>query len=146
MSGFFRNDIVTIRPSLPGQVMIDLMAWKCLFGANLSHFFYGQIMQSILDTLIGFILMLMGLIVAAISFVEVIARNALNSVGIHGTIQTIVLLLLFVALVVGAFRVFGRLLAVLLLAAFIVYGVHALLGIPHNISAQVVPQEKTINF
>ncbi|KXV79876.1 hypothetical protein AD936_00475, partial [Gluconobacter japonicus] len=85
-------------------------------------------MQSILDALVGFILMLMGLIVAAISFVEVIARNALNSVGIHGTIQTIVLLLLFVALVVGAFRVFGRLLAVLLLAAFIVYGVHALLG------------------
>ena len=38
MSGFFRNDIVTIRPSPLARVMIDLSARECLSGANLSHF------------------------------------------------------------------------------------------------------------
>jgi hypothetical protein len=38
MSGFFRNDIVTIRPSLQVRVVIDLTAGECLSGANLSHF------------------------------------------------------------------------------------------------------------
>ncbi|GAD09876.1 hypothetical protein GFGA_1d0838 [Gluconobacter frateurii NBRC 103465] len=146
MSGIFRNDIVTIRPSLTDQVVIDLMSRECLSGADLSHFSHGQNMQSIFDTLIGFILMLVGLIVAAISFIEVLARHALDSIGVHGAIQTVVLLILFVALVVGAFRIFGRLLAVLLVAAFVVYGVYALLGLPHTISVPGVPQDKTISF
>lgn len=104
-------------------------------------------MQSIFDTLVGFILTLLGLIVAAVTFVELLVRTALGSIGIHGPIQTILLVLLFVALVGLSLRVFGRLLAVLLTAAFLVYLLHALLGIPHTIPMQSVPQQdKTVSF
>jgi hypothetical protein len=103
-------------------------------------------MQSIFDTLVGFILTLLGLIVAAVTFVELAVRSALGSMGIQGPIQTILLLLLFVALIGLALRIFGRLLAVLLTAAFLVYLLHALLGIPHHIPMQRVSQDKTVSF
>lgn len=103
-------------------------------------------MQSIFDTLLSFILMLLGFIVAAVAFVEVAARALLSSIGIHGQFQTVLLLCLLCALIVVAFRIFGRLLAVLLTAAFVVYLLHSLLGIPHNVPVRGSAQEKAITL
>lgn len=103
-------------------------------------------MQSILDTLVNFIMILLGLIVTAVTFVEMLGRAFLNALGIHGSVQTVLLIGLFVALVVLAFRVFGRLLAVLLTAAILVWLFHALLGVPHALPFGNAVQEKTITL
>jgi len=103
-------------------------------------------MQSIFDTLLSFILMLLGFIVAAVAFVEVSARAVLSSIGVHGQFQTVLLFCLLCTLIVLAFRIFGRLLAVLLTAAIVVYLLHALLGIPHNIPVRDTAQDKAITL
>jgi len=87
------------------------------------------VMQSILDTLWGLILGLLGVVVAGVAIIEVMARSVLSSLGIQGQIQTVLLFLLLGGLILGAFRVFGKLFAVLLVAAFSVYFVHVVFGV-----------------
>mgnify|MGYP003365548478 CR=1 FL=1 len=79
------------------------------------------VMQSILDTLWGLILGLLGVVVAGVAIIEVMARSVLGSLGIQGQVQTVLLFLLLGGLILGAFRVFGKLFAVLLGAGFAVF-------------------------
>lgn len=87
-----------------------------------------HVMQSILDTLWGLILGLLGVVVAGVAITEVMARTVLASLGIQGNSQTVLLFLLLGALIVASFRIFGRLFAVLLVAAFSVYFMHVVFG------------------
>ncbi|MBB2202346.1 hypothetical protein [Gluconacetobacter tumulisoli] len=74
----------------------------------------------------GFLLGLFGLIVSAIAVIEHFARQILASVGIVGELQTALLVILLAALIVGAFRMFGGVFAVLISAILILLLVHAL--------------------
>ncbi|MFT8764290.1 MAG: hypothetical protein ABF809_09875 [Gluconobacter potus] len=85
-------------------------------------------MQSILDTLWGLILGLLGVVVAGVAITEVMARTVLASLGIQGNSQTVLLFLLLGALIVASFRIFGRLFAVLLVAAFAGYYMQVVWG------------------
>lgn len=87
-----------------------------------------HVMQSILDTLWGLILGLLGVVVAGVAIIEVMARSVLSGLGIQGTAQTVLLFLLLGGLIVASFRIFGRLFAVLLAAAFCVYFLHVVFG------------------
>ncbi|GBQ31218.1 hypothetical protein HLH34_02560 [Gluconacetobacter azotocaptans] len=73
----------------------------------------------------GFLLGLFGLIVAAITVIEQFARNILASVGIVGELQTALLVILLAGLIVGAFRMFGGIFAVLISAILIMMLAHA---------------------
>lgn len=86
------------------------------------------VMQSILDTLWGLILGLLGVVVAGVAIIEVMARSVLAELGIQGTSQTVILFLLLGGLILGVFKIFGRLFAVLLVAAFSVYFMHVVFG------------------
>jgi hypothetical protein len=76
---------------------------------------------------------LFGVIVAAIAMIEHVARQILASMGIHGELQTALLVILLVGLIIGAFRVFGGAFSILICVVLILILLHALLataGVP----------------
>ena len=85
-------------------------------------------MQHAIDVVLGLLVGLFALVVAAIAVIEHYARQALGAIGITGPPQTVILVLLLVALVIAAFRLFGRVFAVLIALALLLVLVHALLG------------------
>ncbi|MBS1094414.1 hypothetical protein [Gluconobacter wancherniae] len=89
-------------------------------------------MQSVFNIICGFILGLLGIILTGFVFIEMTARSLLTNVGIHGAVQTIVLSVILLGLIVVSFRIFGRLFAVLLTAALLIFLVHAVIGLPHS--------------
>ena len=78
----------------------------------------------ILNLLVG----LFDLVAAAIAAIEHVARQGLGRIGIGGPPQTVILVLLLIALIVVAFRLFGRIFAVLVALALLLILLHALLN------------------
>lgn len=87
-------------------------------------------MHQFLTLLVGAIVWLFGLVTAAIGVIEGAAREALAAIGITGQLQNALLLILLLLLIVAAFRLFGRLFAILIALALLILLLHALLGTP----------------
>ena len=85
-------------------------------------------MQHAIDVVLGLVVTLFDLVVAAIAIIERFARHALGQIGINGQPQTVILVLLVIALIIAAFQVFGRLFAVLIALVLLLILVHALIG------------------
>ena len=83
-------------------------------------------MDHALTIVLGLLVQLFDLVVAAIAFIEGGARHLLSRVGITGPLLGALLLVLAVLLVVAALRVFGRLFAVLLLIVLVLLLLHGL--------------------
>ena len=84
-------------------------------------------MQHAIDDVVSLIVGLFGLIVAGIGAVEHILRDALIPMGIGREGQNLVLLLVAVALIIGAIRVFGGVFAVLISVVLILLILHIVL-------------------
>ncbi len=87
-------------------------------------------MHQFLTLLVGAIVWLFGLVTAAIGVIEGAARQALTAIGITGELQSALLLVLLLLLIVAAFRLFGRLFAILIGLVLLILLLHALLGTP----------------
>ncbi|AQS87630.1 hypothetical protein AA101099_2726 [Neoasaia chiangmaiensis NBRC 101099] len=83
-------------------------------------------MQHLYNLIVGLIVGLFSLIVAAIAVIEHGARVALMRIGIGGEAQTALLALLLLALIVVALRLFGRLFGVLIAILLVLVLLHAL--------------------
>ena len=73
-------------------------------------------MDGALATVSGLIVGLLGLILSAIGGIEHALRTALGRVGVVGDAQSVVLVVVLVALAVLALRLFGRVFAVLIVS------------------------------
>ena len=82
-------------------------------------------MDHALNVVLGLLIGLFDLVVAAMAFIESGARHLLSQAGITGPLQGALLIVLAVLLVVAALRVFGRVFAVLLLVHGLVAGAPA---------------------
>ena len=78
----------------------------------------------ILNLLVG----LFDLVAAAIAAIEHFARQGLGRIGVGGAPQTVILVLLLIGLIIAAFRLFGRVFAVLIALALLLILLHALLN------------------
>ena len=76
-------------------------------------------MDHALNVVLGLLIGLFDLVVAAMAFIEGGARHLLSQAGITGPLQGALLIVLAVLLVVAALRVFGRVFAVLLLVVLL---------------------------
>ena len=92
-------------------------------------------MDHALTIVLGLLVQLLDLVVAAIAFIEGDARHLLSRVGITGPLQGALLIVLAVLLVVAALRVFGRLFAVLLLIVLVLLLLHGLVAGPPPVRA-----------
>ncbi len=92
-------------------------------------------MNHALNLVLGLLIQLFGLVVAAIAFIEGGARHLLSQVGITGPLQGALLVVLGVLLVLAALRVFGRLFAVLLLIVLVLLLLHGLIAGPPPVNA-----------
>ncbi len=91
-------------------------------------------MDHLFSMIAGLVLALLGLIGAAIGVIESAARHALAAVGITGEAQTLLLLLLLLLLIVAAFRVFGRVLAILIALGLLILLLHAVIAPAGNVN------------
>ncbi|MCQ8277861.1 hypothetical protein NFI95_05310 [Acetobacteraceae bacterium KSS8] len=85
-------------------------------------------MDHLFSIIAGLVVSLLGLIGAAIGVIEGAARHGLAALGISGEAQTLLLLLLLLLLIVAAFRVFGRVLAILIALALLILLLHAVIA------------------
>lgn len=84
-------------------------------------------MQHAIDVVIALIAGLFGLIVAGIAAVERILRDALAPMGLGAEGQKIVLLVVAIAMIIGAVRLFGGIFAILISLVLILLILHILL-------------------
>ena len=87
-------------------------------------------MDHALNVVLGLLLWLFQLVLAAITFIEGAARHILSQAGITGPLQGALLIVLGVLLVLAALRVFGRVFAVLLLVVLVLLLLHGLAAGP----------------
>ena len=87
-------------------------------------------MDHALNVVLGLLVWLFELVLAAIGFIEGGARHLLSQAGITGPLQGALLIVLAVLLVVAALRVFGRVFAVLLLVVLVLLLLHGLVAGP----------------
>lgn len=87
-------------------------------------------MDHALNVVLGLLVWLFELVLAAIGFIEGGARHLLSQAGITGPLQGALLIVLAVLLVVAALRVFGRVFAVLLLIVLVLLLLHGLVAGP----------------
>ncbi|MCQ8240666.1 hypothetical protein [Rhizosaccharibacter radicis] len=87
-------------------------------------------MNHLLDLLLSAIFWLIGLVAAGIGWMEGVLAGLLAGVGVTGPTASAILLLVGILLVVAAFRLFGRLLGVLILLFLLLLALHWLLA-PH---------------
>ncbi len=92
-------------------------------------------MDHALNVVLGLLIRLFELVVAAIAFIEGGARHLLSQVGITGPLQGALLIVLAVLLVVAALRLFGRVFAVLLLIVLVLLLLHGLVAGPPPVNA-----------
>ena len=92
-------------------------------------------MDHALNVVLGLLIRLFELVVAAIAFIERGARHLLSQLGITGPLQGALLIVLAVLLVVAALRVFGRLFAVLLLIVLLLLLLHGMVAGPPGVHA-----------
>ena len=71
-------------------------------------------MQHAATLVLGLAMKLLAVVTDAIGMVEAFLRQTLESVGVNGPIETLILLAVGLLLVIAAFQVFGRLFLVLL--------------------------------
>ena len=83
-------------------------------------------MDHALNVVLGLLVRLFELVVAAIAVIEGAARHLLSQVGITGPLQGVLLIVLGVLLVLAALRLFGRVFAVLLLVVLVLLLLHGL--------------------
>ena len=81
-------------------------------------------MTEALHVVLSLIAGLFGLVVTAIATVEDALRSLLTQMRVTGQLQTAVLAIVVLLLVVGAFRLFGRLFAVLILVFLLLLLLH----------------------
>ncbi|WP_342629960.1 hypothetical protein AAC691_10165 [Nguyenibacter vanlangensis] len=86
-------------------------------------------MDRLIALITSLLLGLFGLIVTAIAMIEHVVRQILAGMGILGELQTALLVILLVALIVGAFRVFGGVFSILIGTVLVLILLHALLGV-----------------
>lgn len=72
------------------------------------------------------ILTIIGLVIAAIAWVEGVVRNALAGSGIDHQMENIIMVTVAVLLIIGAFRLFGGVLAVLCTLLLLLMVIHVL--------------------
>ena len=84
-------------------------------------------MQHAIDLLLSLIAGLFGLVVAGIGAIEHVLREALVPLGIGTEGQNIILLLVAVALIIGAIRLFGGIFAILITIVLVLLMLHILL-------------------
>ena len=87
-------------------------------------------MDHVLNVVLGLLIGLFDLVVAAMAFIEGGARHLLSQAGITGPLRGALLIVLAVLLVVAALRVFGRVFAVLLLVVLALLLLHGLVAGP----------------
>ncbi len=87
-------------------------------------------MDHALNVVLGLLVRLFQLVVAAIAVIEGAARHLLSQVGITGPLQGALLIVLAVLLVLAALRVFGRVFALLLLVVLVLLLLHGLVAGP----------------
>jgi len=87
--------------------------------------------EHLVGLVIGVIVGLFSLLVAAIAAIEHAARVALGEVGVTGEIQTALLALLLLGLIVVSLRLFGRLFGVLIGVVLVLALLHAVIA-PHS--------------
>ena len=92
-------------------------------------------MDHALAVVLGLLVQLFDLVLAAIAFIEGGARHLLQRAGITGPLQGALLVVLAVLLVVAALRVFGRLFAGLLLIVLALLLLHGLVAGPPAVNA-----------
>ncbi|MBR0560245.1 hypothetical protein [Neokomagataea anthophila] len=78
-------------------------------------------MHALLNAVCTVLLVAAGLVTAVIAVVEAACRGALVHFGVAPELQTLVLLGLFFFLLYGVLRLFGRILAFLLIVALVLY-------------------------
>lgn len=78
-------------------------------------------MHGFLNVVCGCLLVILGCVTAVIAVMEETCRTMLTHFGVASEVQTVVLWLLFFVLLYGVFRIFGRILAFLLVVALVLY-------------------------
>jgi hypothetical protein len=85
-------------------------------------------MNHAIDLVLGAIVWLISIVAAGIDLLEGLLRGTLAQAGITGPAASLILLLVGVLLVVLAFRLFGRLLGILIIVFLVLLGLHWLLA------------------
>ena len=85
----------------------------------------------VLESILGLLALLGGLIMQAIVAVEVWVRGLLGSIGVPQQIQTAVLIAVAVVLVLAVFRLFGGLIRVAVGIILILVVIHLLVPVIH---------------
>lgn len=86
-------------------------------------------MQHVIDLILSLIAGLLGLIIAGIGAIEHVLRQALIPMGIGRQGQNAILLVVAIALIIAAIRLFGGLFAILISVVLVLLVLHILL--PH---------------
>ncbi|PYD48265.1 hypothetical protein [Novacetimonas pomaceti] len=85
-------------------------------------------MTHVLNLLGNMLFGLVGLVIAGIVLIESFMAAMMDSVGLHGQVQRVVLIIMLVLLVIGAFRAFGRAFGLLAALFLILVLLQALFG------------------
>jgi len=86
----------------------------------------------VLESLLGLLTLLGGLILQAIVAVETWLRGMLGSMGVPQQIQTAVLIAVAVVLVLAVFRLFGGLIRVAVVIILLLVVIHVLVPVIHQ--------------
>ncbi|WP_222546827.1 hypothetical protein [Asaia lannensis] len=92
--------------------------------------------ENAIAVVVGLIMGLFTLIVSVIVFVEEAARRGLQTLGVPHQVETALLALLLLLLIVASFRLFGRIFGVLIAIVLLAFLLHAVF----------VPQAATVAF
>ena len=86
----------------------------------------------VLESLLGLITLLGGLIVDAIVAVETWLRGFLGSLGVPPNIQTVLLIAVAVVLILAVFRLFGGLIRAAIIIILLLIVIHVLMPVIHQ--------------
>ena len=81
--------------------------------------------ENAIAVVVGLIMGLFTLIVSVIVFVEEAARRGLQTLGVPHQVETALLALLLLLLIVASFRLFGRIFGVLIAIVLLAFLLHA---------------------
>ncbi len=90
-----------------------------------------ETVNRVLESLLGLLTLLGGLILQAIVAVETWVRGLLGSLGVPQQIQTAVLIAVAVVLVLAVFRLFGGLMRVAVVIILLLVVIHVLVPVIH---------------
>ena len=90
-----------------------------------------ETLNRVLESLLGLLTLLGGLIVEAIVAVETWLRGMLGSLGVPPPVQTAVLIAVAVLLILAVFRLFGGLIRVAVIIILLLIVIHVLVPVIH---------------